>query len=31
MEDFQNCIRSGISDYNLQIRELRVVEGEESE
>ena len=31
MEYFQNYIRSAISDYNLQILELREVEGEQIE
>jgi len=31
MENFQNHIRSVTSDYNLQILELRKVEGEQSE
>ncbi len=31
MENFQNHIRSVTSDYNLQVLELRKVEGEQSE
>jgi hypothetical protein len=31
MENFQNYIRSVTSDYNLQVLELRKVEGEQSE
>ena len=31
MEYFQNYIRSVTSDYNLQVLELRKVEGEQSE
>ena len=31
MENFQNHIRSVTSDYNLQVLELRKVEGEPSE
>ena len=31
MENFQNYIRSVTSDYNLQVMELRKVEGEQSE
>lgn len=31
MENFQNYIRSVPSDYNLQVLELRKVEGEQSE
>ena len=31
MENFQKYIRSVTSDYNLQVLELRKVEGEQSE
>ena len=31
MENFQNHIRSDTSDYNLQVLELRKVEGEQIE
>ena len=31
MENFQNYIRSVTSDYNLQVLELRKIEGEQSE
>ena len=31
MENFQNYIHSVTSDYNLQVMELRKVEGEQSE
>ena len=31
MENFQNHIRSVTADYNLQVLELRKVEGEQSE
>ena len=31
MENIQNYIRSVTSDYNLQVLELRKVEGEQSE
>ena len=31
MENFQNYIRSVTSDYNLQVLELKKIEGEQSE